>query len=106
MRLLKYSIILGSLALAVFFLCSRVGTSIPSLKYKDFELTDIPIGFGFLVFAVAIARFWKIEIYQKKFYKRVITDPDGSKRIVWDTDETHYIADAGSQSDDPNRHVY
>jgi hypothetical protein len=78
MGLLKAIVVIGALICAAIFLGSSLGASIPSLKYKDFESHDIPVGIAFLVFAVAIARFWKIE-HHFATEEIVLTKADGSQ---------------------------
>jgi hypothetical protein len=80
MRLLKFFLITICIGAAVGFLCSGIGDVIPSLKYKDFQISDIPIGVVFLIAGIALAKFWKIkETKEESTTVTTTKSPDGSE---------------------------
>jgi hypothetical protein len=58
MRFLKYTIILILVLLGAAFLIAGAGGEIPLLEYGDVKAHGLPVGFGFLIVAVLIAKFW------------------------------------------------
>ena len=83
MGLVKGLVICSSLALGVLFLAAGLGAEVPKLKYWWFEASNIPIGLSFLVFAVAIAKFWTISTTtEETTVKREDEETKSVKRVA------------------------
>jgi len=65
MGFLKFFVAILALLAGVFFLALGLGADLPAVKFKDFKAQSVPIGIAFLVFGVAIAKFWTIATESK-----------------------------------------
>src|SRR5882762_2004677 len=59
--LLKFVLVLGLVAVGVYFLLKGFGVAVPLIKYKGAEARDIPAGVILVILGIALARLWKIE---------------------------------------------
>ena len=56
----KIVAVLGLTLSGVFFLLVGAGAKIPSVKFKGFEAFNLPAGFGLLLVAFLIGKYWKV----------------------------------------------
>jgi hypothetical protein len=61
MKLLKFLLMDGFLALGSFLLATGLREIVPTMKYLGVAATDVPVGIAFLVGSVALAKVWRIE---------------------------------------------
>ena len=59
--LLKFVLVLGLVAVGVYFLLKGFGVAVPLIKYKGAEAHDIPAGVILVILGIALARLWKIQ---------------------------------------------
>jgi len=60
MGFLKFSIVVLSLLVGTVFLAAGLGVELNILEFNGLKTYGIPIGVAFLIFGVAIAKFWVI----------------------------------------------
>jgi hypothetical protein len=57
---LKFLTIIICVLIGATFIAWGFGATIPVVEYKGVTVRDVPVGFGFLVLALLLAKYWEV----------------------------------------------